>query len=71
MRVATLSQELLDMSDRNMVVDNYAQKLANSGYSGEQSRKRTISGLTGYERRLALSRNKESSKWRPLHEGAK
>jgi hypothetical protein len=81
MMVATLSQEVirrmmntseqLDMRDRNMVVDNYAQKLSNSGYNVEQSRKMIVSGLTGYERRLALSRNKESVKWRPLHEGAK
>ena len=29
-----------------------------------------ISGLTGYERRLALSKDFENPKWRPLHEGA-
>ena len=29
-----------------------------------------VGGLTGYERRLKLSLDKNNSKWRPLHEGA-
>ena len=52
------------------MVDTYAKKLVNSGYSLEQSRKFIVSGFTGYERRLALSKDVENSKWRPLHEGA-
>ena len=80
MRVSTLTQEVirrmmntserLDQEERNDVIDTYARKLVNSGYSLEQSRKFIISGLTGYERRLALSMDKENPKWRPLHEGA-
>jgi hypothetical protein len=29
-----------------------------------------VGGLTGYERRLLLSKDKKNPKWRPLHEGA-
>ena len=78
MRVSTLTQEVirrmmntserLEQNERNEVIDVYGKKLINSGYSLEQTRKFIISGLTGYERRLALSRDKENPKWRPLHE---
>ena len=30
-----------------------------------------VAGLVGYERRLALSKDKTNCKWRPLHEGAR
>ena len=80
MRVSTLTQEVirrmmntsekLEQSERNEVIDVYGKKLVNSGYSLDQSRKFIISGLTGYERRLALSKDLENPKWRPLHEGA-
>ena len=81
MRVATLNQEVirrmlntserLEMVDRLGVVDEYAEKLRNSGYDLEYTRKIMVGGLTGYERKLALSKNKASPKWKPLHQGAK
>ena len=37
----------------------------------EQARKMIVAGLVGYERRLALSKDKTNCKWRPLHEGAR
>ena len=64
------TSEKIVQDERNEVVDTYAKKLVNSGYSLEQSRKFIVSGLSGYERRLALSKDVENSKWRPLHEGA-
>ena len=58
MRVSTLTQEVIRrmmntsekivQDERNEVVDTYAKKLVNSGYSLEQSRKFIVSGLTGY-----------------------
>ena len=81
MRVATLNQEVirrmlntserLDISYRIEVVDNYALKLANSGYDLEYTRKVIKGGLTGYERKLALSLDINNPKWKPLHQGAK
>ena len=50
-------------------MDNYAQKLINSGYKLEQTRKIIISGLKGYEKKLAVSRKKIGG--RKLHQGAK
>ena len=80
MKIATLNQEVvrrmmntseeLDMGERCQVLDNYCQKMSNSGYEVKQMRHIVIGGLTGYERRLQLSKNKTNPKWRPLHEGA-
>ena len=61
------TSELVDQEERNKVVDNYAQKLANSGYGKEQIKKIIIAGLMGYERRIRES--KRTGK--PLHMGAK
>ena len=80
MRVATLNQEvirrMLNTSERFeddyriQVVDDYAAKLINYGYDLEYTRKIIVGGLTGYERKLALSRNKDHPRWKPLHPGA-
>ena len=58
MRVASLTQEMirrmlntsedLDDSARVEVVDEYAQKLINSGYSLAQTRDIIVAGLKGY-----------------------
>ena len=53
------------------MVDDYGQKLVNSGYGIDQVRRVIVGGLTGYERRVESSKNKTSNKWRPLHEGAR
>ena len=81
MRVATLNQEVirrmlntserLEIRHRLEVVDNYALKLVNSGYDLEYARKVIMGGLTGYERKLALSLDRTNPKWKPLHQGAK
>ena len=47
---------------RRQVVDDYAQKLLNSGYSIESTRKIIIAGLKGYERKLRNSRKEGGSK---------
>ena len=80
MRVATLNQEVirrmlntserLDVGHRVKVIDEYAQKLSNSGYDMEYIRKVMIGGLKGYERKLALSHDISYPKWKPLHQGA-
>ena len=80
MRMGTLHQEmvrrmmntseLLDAAVRVGVVDNYGQKLINSGYGIDQVRRVIVGGLTGYEKRVKLSKDCSSSKWRPHHEGA-
>ena len=81
-RMATLNQELvrrmlntsedLDMKERVVVVDEYCQKLADSGYQGDQMKKVVTGGLTGYERRRNLSMLDVSDrKYRPLHESRK
>ena len=81
-KMATLNQELvrrmlntsedLAIEERILVVDNYCQKLANSGYRKEQISKVVIGGLTGYERRRNNSLLDPSNrKYRPLHESRK
>ena len=81
MRVATLNQEMirrmlntserLEIKWRTDVVDDYAGKLINSGYDIEYTRKVIVGGLTGYERKVILSKDKSNPKWKPLHQGAK
>ena len=80
MRMSTLNQEmvrrmmntseLLDIKVRVGVVDEYCQKLCNSGYGKEQTIRVVTGGLTCYEKRVAISKDKESLKYRPLHESA-
>ena len=65
------TSERLGMVWRLQIVDDYAQKLTNSGYDLPYTRKVIVGGLTGYERKLALSLDKTSPKWKPLHPGAK
>jgi hypothetical protein len=65
MRMATLNQEmvrrivntseLVEMSVRIEIIDNYCQKLCDSGYENEQMRRVVVGGLTRYERRLVLN----------------
>ena len=80
MKVASLNQEMirrmintsedLEVSERVVVVDEYAQKLINSGFKLEQTRNILVGGLTGYERKLALSRDSKNPRWKPLHQPA-
>ena len=61
------TSELVAMDKRIEIVDKYAQKLINSEYSVDQTRKAVIGGLKGYERLLSLSRDTGNPKWKPLH----
>ena len=80
MKVASLNQEVirrmmntsedLDISVRTEVVDEYAQKLFNSGFKLDQTRNILVGGLTGYERKLSLSKDNNNPKWKPLHQPA-
>ena len=47
------SMEELGSNETNRVVDGYAQKLLNSGYSREQTRSILVNGIKGYEGRKA------------------
>ena len=67
MRVATLNQEIirrmlntserLEIKWRTDVVDDYAGKLVNYGYDLGYTRKVIVGGLTGYERKVILSKD--------------
>ena len=61
------SSELLCQEERNVVIDNYTQKLVNSDYGVEKIRRIIVSGLMGYERK----RKEAMRTGRPLHVGAK
>ena len=50
------SSERIPMEVRRWIVDEYAQKLLNSGYSLEVTRRIIVAGLKGYERKLMNSR---------------
>ena len=79
-KVASLNQEMirrmiktsedLEIGERVNVVDEYAQKLINSGFKLDQTRNILVGGLTGYERKLALSRDTNNPKWKPIHQPA-
>ena len=76
-RRATLNQEMVrrmlntseevNESDRLDIIDGYAQKLINSEYTIEETRKVIVGGLKGYERLLSLSQDKNNPRWKPLH----
>ena len=66
-RIINASEDL-EISERKQVVDEYAQKLINAGFKLEQTRNILVGGLTGYERKLALSRDIQNPKWKPLHQ---
>jgi hypothetical protein len=53
-RLANTS-ELLDQGTKNTIIDNYTQKLCNSGYTVNQARRILITGIKGYEARLKES----------------
>ena len=66
------TSEDLDMKERVVVVDEYCQKLSDSGYQVDQVKKVVTGGLTGYERRRNLSMLDISDrKYLPLHESRK
>ena len=44
--------------------------MANSGYGRDQVRKIVIGGLTGYERKVSISKDRSNPRWRPLHDSA-
>ena len=58
--------EMLDNSHRVEIVDMYAQKLINSGYSWEQTVRIVTAGIKGYERK----RSRCVSKGEQLHKSA-
>jgi hypothetical protein len=70
MRMATLNQEMVrrmvntsemvEMDTRIQIIDEYCQKLCDSGYEREQMRRAVVGGLTRYERGLSLSLDKDS-----------
>jgi hypothetical protein len=64
-RRMTNTSELLQMEDRVEMLNRYAQKLTNSGYGLDQTRKILVGGLKGYEKRLEQSKG-----GRPLHQSA-
>ena len=76
-RMATLNQEtirrmvntseLVDISTRLAVIDEYARKLINSEYDLAMTRRIIVGGLKGYERMLSGSLDKGSPSWKPLH----
>jgi hypothetical protein len=49
-------------------VDEYAQKLFNFGFKLDQTRTILVGGLTGYERKLSLSKDRKNPKWKPPHQ---
>ena len=65
------TSEILPDAERVVVIDNFSQKLANSGYPLEQIRRIVVGGLSGYEKRLRQSKMEIGKGWRPLHESAK
>ena len=54
-RMLTTSERVSD-SVRRLIVDEYAQKLLNSGYSIEVTRSIILAGLKGYEKKLRRSK---------------
>ena len=65
------TSERLEDTRRIGIVDDYARNLMNSGYDLNYTRKVMVGGLTGYERKLGLSKKTDHPKWKPLHQGAK
>ena len=61
------TSELVDIGVRQGVVDNYGQKLLDSGYTLQQTRRILISGLKGYERKLWESRQPGG---KPFHQNS-
>jgi hypothetical protein len=55
------------MEERRAVVDKYGQKLINSGYGLEQTRRILVGGLKGYEKKLWTSK---TAGGRALHQSA-
>ena len=49
-RIMVNTSELVDKPKRLDIVDNYAQKLINSEYSLDETRRVIMGGLKGYER---------------------
>ena len=80
-KIATLNQEVnrrminkskdLDVAIRLEVLDDFAQKIVNSGYGLQQTKNIMLGGLKGYECKLKLSLDTTNPKWHPLHPPAK
>ena len=66
-RIINASEDL-EISERKQVVDEYAQKLINAGFKLDQTRNILVGGLTSYARKLALSRDIQNPKSKPLHQ---
>ena len=64
-RLLNMSEDL-GMDERVKVIDDYSQKIINSGYSRDQTRKIVINGIKAYENKLELCRRGE----RKLHRNA-
>ena len=56
------TSETLGMAAKLEVVDNYTQKLFNSGYQISQARRIVLNGIKGYERRVKESRTEGGRK---------
>ena len=56
------TSERLSMDERIKVVDDYSQKLFNSGYTLEQVRRIITNGIKGYEKKLTESRRTDGRK---------
>jgi hypothetical protein len=58
--------ELVELEERLAVIDRFGQKMCNSGYGMEQTRRIIVSGLKGYEGRV----RQQKDGGREIHEGA-
>ena len=58
------TMEELGEQERHVVIDGYAQKLLNSGYSKEETRSIIVKGLKGYEGRKTRCKLEGRSLWR-------
>ena len=50
------TSESIEMDERIKIIDDYSQKLVNSGYGIDQVRRIVLNGIKGYERKLMESR---------------
>ena len=57
------SMELMEKDESRKVVEDYAKKLLNSGYSVEHVRRIIVNGIRGYEGRRRRCRTKSCETW--------
>ena len=61
------TSELVGENIRLGIIDDFAQKIVNSGYPVHQTRNILVGDLKGYERKLALSiKDRSNQRWKPL-----